>query len=78
MELVRGLVTLAAPALPEARGDLVKGPAFGLRHLEVGEDEEEHEQHREDDEDVEAAELLGLKGNGEVSAWMEVTESWSC
>lgn len=78
MELIRGLVALAAPTLPEARGNLIKGPAFGLRHLEVGEDEEEHEQHCEDDEDVGAAELLGLKGNEEVSTWMEVMETWSC
>lgn len=68
VEFVRGFVALARSPLTETRGDLVEGPTLGLRHLEVGEDEEEDEQHREDDEDVGAAELLGREEEGGVSA----------
>lgn len=67
MELIWRLVALAGTSLPEARGNLIEGPAFRLRHLEVGEDEEEDQQHSEDDEDVRAAELLERKSQGAVS-----------
>lgn len=68
VELVRGLVVPlpAAAALPEARGNFIKGSALCLGHLEVGEDEEDDQQHREDDEDVGATELLGGREGGEM------------
>lgn len=57
-ELLRCLVTLVCTALPEARRDLIEGPAFGLGNFEVSEDEEEHQENREDDEDIGTTELL--------------------
>jgi len=42
----------------EALGDVVEGAPLGLRHAQVGEDEEEDEQHREDNEDVATAQFL--------------------
>lgn len=57
-ELLGCLVTLAGSPLPETGSDLIKGPAFGLRNFEVGEDEEQNQEHGEDDEDVRTAQLL--------------------
>ena len=42
----------------EATGDILEGPAFGLGHPEVGEDDEEDEEDHEDDEDIGAAQVL--------------------
>lgn len=44
--------------LAEAGSDIVKRPALGLRHFEVGEDEEYEQQHDEDDEHIGTAQLL--------------------
>lgn len=44
--------------LAEAGSDIIKRPAFGLWHSEVGEDEEYEQQHDEDDKHVGTAELL--------------------
>lgn len=58
VELIQGFVSMGGTPLAELGGDLVKGSALGLRHLEVGEDEEEDQQDGEDDEDVGATEVL--------------------
>ena len=57
-QLLRCLVTLAGSPLPETRSNLIKGPAFGLRNFEVGEDEEQNQEHGEDDEDVGTTQFL--------------------
>lgn len=56
--LRRVLLPTGGGRLAEAGGDLVKRSALGLRHFEVGEDEEQEQQHSKDDEDVGAAQLL--------------------
>lgn len=60
VELFRGrvLVSSMTGCLAEACGDLIKGAALSLWHLEVGEGEEAEQQDGEDDEDVWATELL--------------------
>lgn len=58
VELIRGLVSMGGTPLAELGSNLIKGSAPGLRHLEVGEDEEEDQQDGEDDEDVGATEVL--------------------
>lgn len=57
-ELLGCLVTLTGSPLPETGSNLIKGPAFGLRNFEVGEDEEQNQEHGEDDEDVRTTQLL--------------------
>lgn len=57
-QLLRCLVTLTCSSLPEARSNLIEGPAFCLGNFEVGEDEEQNQEHGEDDEDVGSAQLL--------------------
>lgn len=56
--LRRVLFPSGGSRLAEAGGDLVERPALGLRHFEVGEDEEHEQKHSEDDEHVRAARLL--------------------
>lgn len=60
VELLRGrvLVGTLTGRFSEVCSDVVKGAAFGLRHFEVGEDEEAEQQDGEDDEDVRATESL--------------------
>lgn len=41
-QLLGCLVTWVGASLPEARSNLIKGPAFSLRNFEVGEDEEQN------------------------------------
>lgn len=56
--LRRVLFPSGGSRLAEAGGDLIKSPAPGLRHFEIGEDEEQEQQHHEDDEDVRATRVL--------------------
>lgn len=42
----------------ESLSNVVKGPSSGLRHSQVGEDEEEDEEDHEDDEDVRTTKFL--------------------
>lgn len=60
VKLLRGrvLVSGLTGEFSEVCSDVVEGAAFGLRHFEVGEDEEAEQQDGEDDEDVGATELL--------------------
>lgn len=60
------LFSSGGSCLAEARGDLVERSAPGLRHFEVGEDEEQEQQHSEDDEHVGAAQLLWREIRGEA------------
>lgn len=46
--------------------DVIKRSSFGLRHLQVGEDEEEDEEDHENDEDVWAAKFLRKQGGADV------------
>lgn len=57
-QLLRCLVTWVGSPLPEARSNLIEGPAFCLRNFEVGEDEEQNQEHSEDDEDIGTTQLL--------------------
>lgn len=52
------LLCSADSRLAEAGWDLVKRPALGLRHFEVGEDEEHEQQHSEDDKYIGATQHL--------------------
>lgn len=61
------LLSAGSRCLAEASCDLVKRPAPGLRHFEVGEDEEEDQQDSEDDEDVGATHLLWRGTRGETT-----------
>ena len=42
----------------ESLSDVVKGPSSGLRHSQVGEDEEQDEEDHKDDEDIRTTKLL--------------------
>lgn len=64
--LWRVLFSSGGSRLAEAGRDLIKRPALGLRHFEIGEDEEQEQQHSEDDKHVGAAQLLWRNIGGET------------
>lgn len=57
-QLLGCLVTLTGSSLPEARSNLIEGPAFRLGNFEVGEDEEQNQEYGEDDENIWTTQLL--------------------